>query len=43
MEGRCIDLKLGRCGSRNKSKGLLARGEGWLYFWDMVDTQHGKQ
>ena len=27
MEGRCIDLKLGRCDSRNKSKGLASAGD----------------
>ena len=44
MEGRCIDLNLGRRGSRNKSKGLAsAGGEGWLYFWDLGDNQMGKQ
>ena len=40
MEARAIELKRKKDGSQNSRSGLAAAGgEGWLYFWDVVDTR----
>ncbi len=40
MEARVIDLKRNKPGSQNRAAGLAsAGGEGWLYFWDVVDAR----
>jgi hypothetical protein len=40
MEGRAIELKRNKRGSQNRQSGLAAAGgEGWLYFWDVIDTR----
>lgn len=40
MEARAIELKRRKDGSQNTSGGLAsAGGEGWLYFWNVIDTR----
>ena len=40
MEARAIELKRKQDGNQNRSGGLAAAGgEGWLYFWDVIDTR----
>ena len=40
MEARAIELKRSKQGSQNRHSGLAAAGgEGWLYFWDVIDTR----
>ena len=40
MEARAIELKRNKQGSQNRLSGLAAAGaEGWLYFWDVIDTR----
>lgn len=40
MEARAIELRRKQDGNQNRSGGLAAAGgEGWLYFWDVIDTR----
>ena len=40
MEARAIELNRKKDGSQNRNNGLAAAGgEGWLYFWDVIDTR----
>ena len=40
MEARAIELKRRKDGSQNTSGGLASTGgEGWLYFWNVIDTR----
>ena len=40
MEARAIGLKRRKASNQNRVGGLAsAGGEGWLYFWDVIDTR----